>query len=167
MEQNKTLYTLLVKLFRNIMNIEEEVLISGEFSDITINDIHVIEAIGEGEPKPSSIVAKKLSVTMGTLTKSIDRLTRNKYVLRERSEEDKRLVLLSLTEKGIRADVHHKRFHKEMVESALAQFDEQETRILLKSLSGLVDFFIEQKNNSMDRKETDNQEGIENTETFC
>ncbi len=142
-------------------------LISGEFTDITIKDIHVIEAIGEGEPKSSSTVAKKLSVTMGTLTKSIDRLTRNKYVLRERSEEDKRLVLLSLTEKGIRANVNHKRFHKEMVESALAQFDEQETRILLKSLSGLVDFFLAQKSNSMDRKETENQEGIENTETFC
>lgn len=146
MEQDETLNTLLVKLFRNIMNIEEEVLISGEFTDITVNDMHVIEAIAAGEPKPSSVVAKKLSVTMGTLTKSIDRLTRNNYVLRERSEEDKRLVLLSLTEKGKRADAHHQRFHKEMVESALAQFDEQETRVLLKSLSGLVNFFLEQKN---------------------
>ena len=140
MELDKALNTLLVKLFRDIMNIEEEVLISGEFTDITINDMHVIEAIGTGGPKPSSVVAKKLSVTMGTLTKSIDRLTRNQYVLRERSDEDKRLVLLSLTEKGIKADAHHQKFHKEMI-------DEQETKILLESLGGLADYFSEHKKN--------------------
>ena len=147
MELDKVLNTLLVKLFRDIMNIEEEALIKGGFKDITINDMHVIEAIGKGDPKPSSVIAKKLSVTMGTLTKSIDRLTRNQYVLRERSDEDKRLVLLSLTEKGIRADVHHQNFHKEMVKAAMAQFDERETRILLESLGGLADYFSEHRKN--------------------
>lgn len=145
MELDKALNTLLVKLFRDIMHIEEEALITGEFTDITVNDMHVIEAIGAGEPKPSSVVAKALSVTMGTLTKSIDRLTRNQYVLRERSEEDKRLVLLSLTEKGLRADAHHQKFHKEMIQAAMAQFDEKETRILLESLGGLADYFSQQK----------------------
>lgn len=145
MELDKALNTLLVKLFKDIMHIEEEALITGEFTDITINDMHVIEAIETGEPRPSSVVAKKLSVTMGTLTKSIDRLTRNGYVLRERSEEDKRLVLLSLTEKGKRAYEHHQNFHKEMIKAALVQFDEQETKILLESLGGLADYFSEQK----------------------
>lgn len=145
MELNKALNTLLVKLFRDIMNIEEEALITGEFTDITINDMHVIEAIGAGDPKPSSVVARKLSITMGTLTKSIARLVRNEYVLRERSEEDKRLVLLSLTEKGMRANGHHRKFHKEMVEAALAQFDEQETKILLESLGNLADYFRKQR----------------------
>ncbi len=147
MELDKAVNTVQVKYFRNVMNIEEEALITGEFTDITINDMHVIEAIGAGEPKPSSVVAKTLSVTMGTLTKSIDRLTRNEYVLRERSEEDKRLALLSLTEKGMRADAHHQNFHKEMIKAALAQFNEQETKILLESLGGLADYFSEQKKN--------------------
>ena len=145
MELNKALNTLLVGLFKDIMNIEQEALITGEFTDITVNDMHVIEAIGTGEPSQSSVVAKKLSVTMGTLTKAIDRLTRTGYVLRERSEEDKRLVLLSLTEKGKRAFVHHQEFHKEMVKAALAQFDEKETRILLESLGGLADYFSAQR----------------------
>lgn len=145
MEIDETLNTLLVRLFRDIMNIEEKALITGEFADITINDMHVIEAIGTGGAKPSSVVAKKLSVTMGTLTKSIDRLTRNRYVLRERSEEDKRLVLLSLTEKGGRAYAHHQKFHKDMIEAAMVQFDEQEKKILLESLGGLVDYFSKHK----------------------
>lgn len=145
MELDKALNTLLVKLFRDIMDIEQEALITGEFTDITINDMHVIEAIGTGEPSPSSAVAKKLSVTMGTLTKSIDRLTRTSYVLRERSEEDKRLVLLSLTGKGRRAFDHHQEFHRQMIDAAMAQFDEEESRILLEFLGGLADYFARQK----------------------
>lgn len=153
MELDNVLNTLLIKLFRDIMNIEEEVLISGEFSDITIKDMHVIEAIGRGEKKTSSVVAKRLSVTMGTLTKSIDRLARTGYVLRERSDEDKRLVLLSLTEKGIRADEHHKKFHGDMIQAAMAQFDEKETQILLESLGGLADYFAGKKKNVAAEKE--------------
>lgn len=145
METNKTLNTLLVTLFRSIMNIEQDALISGEFTDITMNDMHVIEAIECGEPRPSSVVAKKLSVTMGTLTKSVDRLSRTGYVLRERSEEDKRLVLLSLTEKGKRAYAHHMKFHEEMIQAAMGQFNKQEAGILIHSLQGLVDYFNSHK----------------------
>ena len=136
----QTLNTLLVTLFQEIMNIEQKALITGEFKDITINDMHVIEAIGVAGPQTSSAVARRLSVTVGTLTKAIDRLTRNSYVLRERSDEDKR-VLLSLTEKGDRAYFHHQNFHKEMVRSALDGFSDKETGILVKSLGGLVDYF--------------------------
>ncbi len=145
MEADKTLNTLLVTLFRDIMNIEQDALISGEFVDITMNDMHVIEAIGCGEPSPSSVVAKKLSVTMGTLTKSIDRLTRTGYVLRERSDEDKRLVLLSLTERGEKAYRHHQHFHEEMIRAAMGQFNQQEAGILIHSLEGLVNYFNSHK----------------------
>lgn len=154
MELDNVLNTLLITLFHDIMNIEEEVLISGEFADITIKDMHVIEAIGRGEPKPSSVVAKRLSITMGTLTKSIDRLVRTGYVRRERSDEDKRLVLLSLTARGIKADERHQMFHEDMIQAALAQFDEKETQILLESLSGLADYFAGKKKNAAMEKES-------------
>lgn len=147
METDRTLNTLLVTLFREIMDIEQDALISGEFVDITVNDMHVIEAIDLGEPRPSSVVAKKLAVTMGTLTKSIDRLTRTGYVLRMRSEEDKRLVLLSLTEKGRRAYAHHQKFHENMIKAGMGQFNQQEADILIHSLKGLVEYFNNQKKN--------------------
>lgn len=145
MENDRTLNTLLVTLFREIMDIEQDALISGEFSDITVNDMHVIEAIDLGESRPSSVVAKKLAVTMGTLTKSVDRLTRTGYVLRMRSDEDKRLVLLSLTEKGVKAFKHHQKFHEDMIRSGMGQMSKQEAEILIHSLKGLVDYFYDQK----------------------
>ena len=147
MNINHVLNEVLVRLFRNINVIEERAICTGDYKDVTANDMHVIEAIGVAGPQTSSAVARRLSVTVGTLTKAIDRLTRNSYVLRERSDEDKRLVLLSLTEKGDRAYFHHQNFHKEMVRSALDGFSDKETGILVKSLGGLVDYFrgIERK----------------------
>lgn len=141
MDLEKTLNTLLVTIFQDLMDIEQKALITGEFLDITLNDMHVIEAIGTGEPQTSSTIAKKLSVTMGTLTKAIDRLTKNEYVLRERSEADKRLVLLSLTEKGERAFYHHQKFHEDMIHALIAQFNKDEAEFLAKSLDGLIDYF--------------------------
>ena len=51
--------------------------------------------------------------------------------------QDKRLVLLSLTKKGIEADERHWKFHADMIRAAMAQFDEKETQILLESLGGM------------------------------
>ncbi|MBR5801061.1 MAG: winged helix DNA-binding protein [Lachnospiraceae bacterium] len=140
MSLDQTLNTLLVSLFRDILDIEEGSLITEEYRDITVNDMHVIEAIGISEPKPSSVVAKKLDITMGTLTKAIDGLTNKLYVNRERSTEDKRVVLLSLTEKGKRAFHHHATFHQNMIDAVMGQLDEEERVVLTKSLEDLIKY---------------------------
>ena len=148
MDVKKTLNSLLVTAFQDVLDIEEKTLITGEFTDITMNDMHVIEAIGDGEPKTSSTVAKQLSVTMGTLTKAIDRLTKNDYVLRERSETDKRLVLLSLKEKGKRAFERHQKCHEGLIQSVVSQFDPEEGDFLARTLHGVIGYL------------KDNEEGI-------
>ena len=140
MDLEKALNTLIVTLFQDILSLEEKALIRGEFQDITINDMHVIEAIGPGEAQTSSTVAGKLSVTVGTLTKSVDRLSRNGYVLRERSEDDKRLVLLSLMEKGRRAYAHHQKFHENMIKAVVSRFDGEEAEFLARSLEDLIGY---------------------------
>ena len=43
MEGYDTLHDLLVKLFNEIMNIEEKAIITEEFKDISNNDMHIIE----------------------------------------------------------------------------------------------------------------------------
>ena len=92
METEQTLNRLLVQFFKFIMEIEEKKLITDEFKNITYNDMHVIEAIGLKEPQKMSQIAKLLSVTTGTLTKAMDSLEKKGYVLRQRSDRDKRVV---------------------------------------------------------------------------
>ena len=137
-ETNHALNTMLVKLFNTVMLQEEKAIITEEFKDITNNDMHIIEAIGMDEPKPSSVVAKKMDITMGTLTKAIDGLTSKNYVNRERSQEDKRVVLLSLADKGKAAFHHHAEFHRNMIKAVMAQLDQEEMEILTKSLEDLT-----------------------------
>ena len=86
----ETLNELLVTLFRDVMDIEQKVIITPEFKDITNNDMHVIEAIGIGEPKNMSSIARELSVTVGTLTIAMNSLVKKGYVERSRGLEDRR-----------------------------------------------------------------------------
>ena len=76
MNTHDTINDVLVNLFNDIMAIEEKAIITGEFKDISNNDMHIIEAIGENDAKNMSTVAKSLSVTMGTLTIAINSLVK-------------------------------------------------------------------------------------------
>ena len=96
MDDYGILNEVLVRLFRDIMDIEEKAIITSEYQDITNNDMHVIEAIGIGAPKNMSAIAKELSVTVGTLTIAMNSLVKKGYVVRERGQEDRRVVFIYL-----------------------------------------------------------------------
>lgn len=141
MTTDETLNELLVRLFKDIMEIEARCLVSDEFKDISYNDFHIIEAIGLMEPKSMTTVARLMGVTTGTLTKAMDGLTDKGYVIRERSNQDKRVVWVYLTEKGKAAYAHHEEFHRRMIANIKDQLTEQETPILIYTLAKLIDYF--------------------------
>ena len=144
-ESYQALNDILVVLFNDIMDIEQEAIITGEFRDITNNDMHILEAVGLDEPQNMSSIAKRLSVTMGTLTISMNNLVKKGYVVRQRSEEDRRVVYILLTEKGVRAYRHHQRFHHEMIEAVVRNLEPEEKDILIQALVRLKDFFVAYK----------------------
>ncbi len=141
MDTERTLNRLLVEFFQYIMEIEEKKLITGEFQDITYNDMHVIEAIGLDKPQKMSQTAKILNVTTGTLTKSADALEKKGYVRRCRSEDDKRVVNIMLTQRGIRAYKHHQQFHQDMIAYIMKNISEEESRVLGGALERLMAYF--------------------------
>ena len=136
-----TLNELLVKLFRSINTIEEQAIRTGAYRDLTVNDMHVIEAIGTEDARNMTSVAKSLSVTTGTLTISVNSIVNKSYVQRVRSEEDRRVVLVSLTEKGKQAFAHHKNFHDKMIEAVIDGLNPEEGEVLRKSLGNLMEYF--------------------------
>ena len=133
----------LSNLFQEILILEEKGIITGEFSNITVNDMHIIDKIGPGEGKNMSTIAKEHGVTVGSLTTSMNSLVKKEYVIRERSEQDRRVVTIRLTEKGLRAYEHHKDFHMKMSAAALAGLKEEEVPKVTKLLTGLEKFFRE------------------------
>ena len=139
----------LVNLFNEILKLEEEVLITGEFKNISVNDMHVINAIGLEETKNMSMIAKQLDITVGSLTTAINALVRKDYVVRERSEKDRRVVTVKLTERGMRAYYHHKNFHEHMTDSAVHALKADELPLVTKVLIGLQKFFRDFKKNEI------------------
>ena len=132
---------LLVNLFKDILFLEERTLSRGGFQDLSMNDWHVIEAIGTGEPERMSQLARKLSVTTGSLSTAMNGLYRKGYIRRRHGEKDRRVVLASLTEKGRAAYEHHAAFHREMIEAVIGDQTPEELEVLVKSLSRLMEFF--------------------------
>ena len=49
MNSAETINDVLVNLFNEIMDIEERALITTEYKDVSVNDMHVIEAVEPGQ----------------------------------------------------------------------------------------------------------------------
>lgn len=141
MDSYNTLNEVLVNLFRDILDIEQKAIITEEFQDITSNDMHVIEAIGVREPKNMSSIARTLSVTVGTLTIAMNSLVKKGYVFRERGKEDRRVVYISLTERGKAAYEHHAGFHRAMIDSVSKELTPEELEMLVETLTKLNTWF--------------------------
>ena len=141
MDVHETINDILVNLFNEIWKLEEDAIITEEFKDITNNDMHIIEAIGLSGKNTMSAVAKKMGITAGSLTTAVNGLVNKKYAVRLRSSQDRRVVFVQLTEKGIRAYEHHGEYHRQMTEAVINKLDENEIPVLVKTLNGLSDFF--------------------------
>lgn len=141
MDAYRTINDTLVNLFNEIWELEKEAIITEEFKDITNNDMHIIEAIGLSGENTMSSVAKKLKITAGSLTTAVNALVRKAYVKRERSEEDRRVVYITLTEKGEKAFYHHEQFHRQMTNAVIEKLDDEEIDALVKMLKDISAFF--------------------------
>lgn len=130
---------LLVEVYDDITRIEEYSIKQGEFHDLSITEIHTIEAIGLYTARTMSEIANDLEITMGTLTTAIDKLIRKGYVERSRSEEDRRIVNVSLTKRGKLAYRIHEKFHIDMVRAVVSGFTPEEEVILIRALNKLND----------------------------
>lgn len=137
---SRSLNEMLVNLFNHVMDVESQAVITEEFKDITNNDMHIIEAVGINEPRNMSDIAKRLRVTVGTLTTNMNGLEKKGYIQRERSETDKRVVFITLTERGRKAFFHHKDFHRNMIKAVVVGLDDDEKRLLYRCLVKLDDF---------------------------
>ena len=139
----KVLNELLVQIFDDILHIEEKTLKFGAISDLSVTEMHTLEAIGMYTERTMTEVAQDLKITVGTLTTAINKLTKKDYVARKRIEEDRRVVLVQLTKKGKLAFRLHEKFHNDMINATINGLNEEEEKVLVLSLEKLNQFFKE------------------------
>lgn len=141
MDTYAALNDVLVNLFRDIMELEEQAIITQEYQDITNNDMHVIEAIGVGEPKNMSTIAKLLSVTVGSSDLAMNSLVKRVMMSGKRKRGSASGLYFSVGKRAAGHYRHHEEFHRQMIEAVLENLTEDETESLVKALAKLERWF--------------------------
>lgn len=121
----------LVSIFEKVLVAEEKSLQKGYFSNLSLAEMHTLDAIGPYESRTMTETAQILGITVGTLTVSVDRLVKKGFVARRRDEEDRRVVRISLTRDGKLAARMHGKFHKVLAKHILEPYTDEEQELLL------------------------------------
>lgn len=157
MEQYKeNINNFLVEAFHDLLRLEEAALAKDEFQNLSVHEMHVIEAVYDGNRAglyAMNEIAAKLSVTASTLTTSVKTLERKGYLIRQKLPEDKRYVRLCLTPLGEKAYDSHYTFHKVLVDEISLKLNEEELKALSTALSTLHIFFNNFLNKNLSPKE--------------
>lgn len=142
MDNYERLNGVLVELFNETLEIERKYVEKGNYKDISVNDMHILDAIGVSGAKSMSSIAKIVGVTVGTLTIAMNSLVKKGYVTRTRSEKDRRVVLVTLSEKGKAAYDYHEDFHLQMIQAMRDGLDSSQCEILVQAMTNLRNHFL-------------------------
>jgi DNA-binding MarR family transcriptional regulator len=93
---------LLVNIFKDILSAEEYAVRESTQGNLTITEIHTLEAIGMFESAKMSDVAQALKVTVSTFTTAVNKLAVKGYVVRNKADADRRIAKNQLNRKGRR-----------------------------------------------------------------
>ena len=138
-EAAEELNHMLVELFHEILEVEELAVKKATQKELTMTEIHTLVAIRHEDDRMSE-VADRLGVTISTLTTAIKKLECKGYVVREKDAGDRRIVHVSLTEKGKSTCKAHEQFHSRMIEAAVKGLSEDEVEALSHSVEQLQQF---------------------------
>ena len=91
--------------------------------------------------KTVSEIAEFLKVAKPTVTVAVSKLEKKGYLQRSGSEEDGRVVRVTLTREGRKVYLYHEQYHMTMVRELEQAFDEEEKEILMRAIDKLNRFF--------------------------
>ncbi len=131
---------LLVEVFNQILSIEQQNL-RERGVELSMNEVHVLEAIEKTDEPTMSTIAKRLRVTVGTLTTSVNRLVAKGYCERDGVKGDRRKVSVGLTDKAREVLKVHEQFHDEMIDAVIEDLHLEENHVLIDSLENLNSYF--------------------------
>ncbi|MGM9974595.1 MAG: MarR family winged helix-turn-helix transcriptional regulator [Clostridiaceae bacterium] len=137
------LNSILVEVYHNILRLEEQTLKNANGISLSINEMHLIEAVGKGgdEGRTVSEIAEELNITRPSATVAVNKLEKKGYLEKVNSKDDGRVVRVHLTKEGEVIDRYHHFYHSKMVREISSELTEEEKTYLLKAIYKLNDYF--------------------------
>jgi len=105
---------------------------------VTANQFFVMKMIGDRGQMTVSEVADGLSVSLSAVTSLVDRLHRAGMVQRRRSEDDRRVVWLELTEKGENVVATCQESRMRIIQRYLGQLEDKELAFMIKIYEKII-----------------------------
>lgn len=148
-KEEKVIYKKLQEAFNYVANltnvIEERTMDTKLIPDLTVGELHVMEAVDKNNNKPMTLIAKELKVTVGSLTISLNRLVQKGYLLRTRHEMDHRIILVSITPKGKKALKTHDAFHDTILGLVLDSLTLKQTYTVMNQFALVLENYFDPK----------------------
>ena len=103
--------------------------------ELSLLDVYVLKTIGEEKEKKIYELLEEVEMDRGMVASTIKKLVLYAYVRKERSQDDKRAYIVSLTEKGM--DMYNKmlEIQGDFLEFILSDITLNEEKAILKFLS--------------------------------
>ncbi|HEX9060708.1 MAG TPA: MarR family transcriptional regulator [Clostridia bacterium] len=159
MHQYEDLLQLFFDNLKRIVFPEEWLAVDIEMSKQELFTIIMLDRLGE---ITMSQLSEQLNFPMSTATGVIDRLVKKGYIERGKSESDRRIVAVSLTEKGRIFTQQLSSIISSYIKRAYDSLDEEERQYLFRIFSKISAAF--QKNNDGCEKENINQNQVRKIE---
>ncbi|EGR1867129.1 TPA: MarR family transcriptional regulator [Vibrio vulnificus] len=100
----------------------------------SLAQIHTIEVLGCHGALRMKELAEKLGITTGTLTVQIEKLVKAELIERCALPEDRRAIVVKLTEAGQVIHRQHNQLHLDLVRELTRHIDEEQQVLLLSCL---------------------------------
>lgn len=133
---------LLVGVYRQINKIEEKALKQLGPSDLSINELHLLEAVGKDRKNGRTVsdIACDQDITLPSVTAAVNKLMKKGYVEKIKAEHDGRVVYVRLTRLGRKMNAGHQYFHENMVRNLSDGMSEEEKEVLIEGIQKLRKF---------------------------
>jgi DNA-binding MarR family transcriptional regulator len=111
---------------------------NGPHAELSHQELRLIQFLGNTGPHMMRELAEKLSVAMNTVTGIVDKLERGGFVLRQRCENDRRVIWVVLTHQGrqiYRSEVDLKRGLFENMLATLTTEEQEQFLVLMRKIA--------------------------------
>lgn len=132
----------------HLMTLEEQSLRRVCSEDLSVRELHVIEAVSSLEQigkNTMAEIAKYLRLSPASLTTAANVLVKKHYLQREYSAYDRRVIFVKLTESGKESNRKYLDFVRNMIYNITKNLDEESADSLIESLMKLREFLESDK----------------------
>lgn len=120
-------------LMHELIIINRGIFKRGDYSNLTAlcdQDITILDIMGDTEYITAREISNRLKVPKSTIVTAVARLVKRGYIKREQNQEDRRKMLLKLTDLGIKANDEHQEYENIILETLVNMWNEEDQKKL-------------------------------------